>query len=267
MQSTSKSSSSRFSEKSKSGRESLSDPAIKRMIYRASSEVDRFNRKGVRISDEVFDCVRDMINQKMSKIVHHIIVHLNKEKSLIGEKQLHMAAELMGWHIAQGLTMQRTVAKEVFVIDGKRTVQTKKANSGKGLRTITHIKDVPMPKNFDHCNAMPGKHSANKKNRYKPGTVALRMQYHQQDEACVFFSHAGFDRVIKACFVDHYKKMGYTKIDPKRFRFSPGFKRTFQSALEEMCIRNLHIALKAAEHAKRDTLKKSDVEFVMNMHH
>lgn len=95
---------------------------------------------------------------------------------------------------------------------------------------------------------------AERRHRFRPGTVALRNIQQQQRKGTLVLQHAPFERAVRA-------------LDPTTKRFSPDAMQALQQFIEASVVAWLQDANDLALHAHRKTLQRADVDLSLKRVH
>jgi histone H3/H4 len=202
--------------------EKITKPALQRLLRRAGVK---------RISDPVFDLLREIIKNILIEIVKNTLIFVQAAKrKTVQVEDLTAALHIMNIHLAAGLN-----------INSK--------NPGKSLQSCNSVgKSGPVKKNKEE--------SKKPSRKLKSSTRALKtINYHQINSDCLAIPKENFKRLIKyisSLYIDD-------------IRFSEGIIDLFQLVVEDHVINISKKAYRCTIFDKRDTIHSKDIELVIDI--
>ena len=208
----------------------ITKPALQRLCHRAGIK---------RISDNIYEVLRDNIKTYMEKILQKVVVFTEREqRRTVKVKDLEAALNMMGIYLAAGLNNNTSKSKTFQSCNSV-------GKSGPTKRTVV--------KSADESNVGKKGDSVKKPHRFRPGTKAIRsIRYQQKFSECLAIPKVNFERLVREICQDYKEDL----------RFSEGVFELLQLVVEEYIVVLCKDAYRCAIHAERTTIKAKDINLV-----
>nr|QBK85672.1 MAG: histone-like protein [Marseillevirus LCMAC101] len=203
----------------------ITKPALQRLCHRAGIK---------RISDDMYEILRDSIKTYMERILHKTVIFTEREqRRTVKVKDLEAALNMTGIYLAAGLNSNTSKSKTFQSCNsvGKSgpTKKTVKKNEEGGVK---------------------------KPHRFRPGTKAIRsIRYQQKFSECLAIPKVNFERLVREICQEYKDEL----------RFSEGVFELLQLVVEEYIVVLCKDAYSCAIHAERTTIKAKDINLVRKL--
>lgn len=184
----------------------------------------------IRIEKQTHDAVRQLIGVRTNELLRKIIVFTSQDgRKTVKIDDLRSALNSEGKFLMAGCK----TAQDIKKLKSKSKTKTKQPEEGTSTDT---------PK---------------KTRRVKPSTAAKKsIKVNQENSNKLVFKQSKFTTYVREQTKKH---------TGESFRFQKEFFKLFQEVIEQYIVEILERANKAATHAKRKTLKKEDIDFVLSI--
>lgn len=209
--------------------EKITKPALQRCLKRAGVK---------RISEPVFEIMRDIIYDFSSEIIKNIVIFVLAAKRKTAQiDDLRASLEMMKIYLAAGLN-----------VNSKNT-----SASLHSCNSIGKSGPVKKSKPLSLSGGTTSEGIVKKPHRFRPGTRAIRsIDYHQKNSDCLAIPKANFVRLIR----------GLSSKYMKEIRFSEGVIDLLQLVVENHIINICKKAYECTLFAHRDTINSRDFDLV-----